>query len=90
MKTLSKSTILISACLFALANCSPNEQTEVGHSLLEPSEVIDLGALVTEDLPERVWGKANLAAHEFTRPNAFDVIEWDGDGMFTGEEMDER
>lgn len=43
MKTLSKSTILSSACLFALTNCSPNEQTEVVHSLLEPAEVIDLG-----------------------------------------------
>ena len=47
MKTLSKSTILIAACLFALANCSPNEQTERVRSLLEPAEVIDLGALVT-------------------------------------------
>ena len=84
MKTLSKSTILISACLFALANCSPNEQTEVVHSLLEPAEIIDLGALVTEDLPERVWGKGYLASKGFTRPNEFDVIEWDRNGIFSG------
>ena len=41
-----------------------------------PSEVIDLGALVTEDLPERVWGKALLNQMNFTRPNSFDVIRW--------------
>ncbi len=77
MKTLSKSTILIAACLFALANCSPNEQTERVRSLLEPAEVIDLGALVTEDLPERVWGKALLADRGWSQPNSFNVIAWE-------------
>ena len=32
---------------------------------------------MTEDLPERVWGKAFLAANGFTRPNSFDVINWE-------------
>lgn len=41
-----------------------------------PSEVIDLGALVTEDLPQRFWGKKLLSQNGFTRQNSFEVIEW--------------
>lgn len=41
-----------------------------------PSEVIDLGALVTADLPERVWGKAFLKQLGFTKPNSFEVLKW--------------
>lgn len=44
-------------------------------------EVIDLGALVTEDLPERVWGKEHLNERGYTEPgytapNSFNVIPW--------------
>ncbi len=77
MKTRLKSAILMAACLLALTGCSPNEQRELIRSVFEPQEVIDLGALVTEDLPERVWGKGFLAALGFTRPNSFDVIDWE-------------
>jgi arylformamidase len=41
-----------------------------------PSEVIDLGAVVTEDLPERMFGNRWLNEYGFTRPNAFDVVSW--------------
>jgi kynurenine formamidase len=41
-----------------------------------PSEVIDLGALVTEDLPQRLWGKAFLKQMNFTTQNEFKVIAW--------------
>ena len=54
-----------------LAACSANDVS------WEPQEVIDLGALVTEDLPQRVWGKGFLAEMGFTRPNAFEVIDWE-------------
>ncbi len=77
MRTLSKSTSLVATCLFALANCSSNEQTEPVHTMLEPTEIIDLGALVTEDLPERVAGKAFLTANGYERPNSFEVINWE-------------
>ncbi len=43
----------------------------------QPKEVIDLGALVTEDLPERVWGKGFMAQMGFAESNTFDVISWD-------------
>ena len=38
--------------------------------------MIDLGALVTEDLAQRVWGKGYLAANNLDRPNVFDVVRW--------------
>ena len=84
MKTLSKSAILMAGCLLALAACSRNDQEDLVRPVFEPYEVIDLGALVTEDLPERVWGKGYLAARGYTRPNTFDVITWDRQGIFTG------
>lgn len=43
----------------------------------QPKEIIDLGALVTEDLPERVWGKALLADNNFSKPNSFNVMRWE-------------
>jgi ketosteroid isomerase-like protein len=51
----------------------------------EPREVIDLGALVTEDLPERVWGNGFLRAMNFDSSNSFNVIHWDfADGQVSG------
>ena len=41
-----------------------------------PHEIIDLGALVTEDLPERVWGRRYLTDRGWTRQNVFDVMPW--------------
>ena len=32
---------------------------------------------MTEDLPERVWGKGFMAQMEFAESNTFDVISWD-------------
>jgi arylformamidase len=43
----------------------------------QPKETVDLGALVTEDLPEQVWGKAVLAANNFSEPNTFNVMRWE-------------
>jgi kynurenine formamidase len=58
--------------------------------LFQPREVIDLGTLVTEDLPERVWGKGLLtqfAPLGFNRQNTFDIVEWElgqGEDLFSG------
>ncbi len=62
--------------LINLSACSSDDHATSLPSFA-PHEVIDLGALVTEDLPERVWGKALLSALEYTRPNTFDVINWE-------------
>ena len=71
--------VIAVAATVALSCSMPTPSTESangGETILRPSEVIDLGALVTEDLPQRVWGKAFLNQMGFTRPNAFDVIQW--------------
>jgi len=64
----------ISCCtVFALiAGCSSGS----GAADFQPKRVVDLGALVTTDLPERVWGKAFLDQMGFEGSNSFDVIPW--------------
>lgn len=69
--------------VFTLSACSEGRAP-----LFIPKEIIDLGALVTEDLPQRVWGKAFLAANNLDRPNAFEVVEWTteiGGGSVSGQ-----
>jgi kynurenine formamidase len=39
-----------------------------------PTEIIDLGALVTEQTPEEFWGKGFLKEMDFTESNTFDVL----------------
>ena len=67
--------------IILLSNCTSKKSNQ---SIVIPTKIIDLGALITEDLPERVWGKASLTARKYTRPNSFDVIKWDRNGIFTG------
>ncbi len=75
-----KSILTIAFGAFLLAACAPGEL-----GVPEPLEVIDLGALVTEDLPERVWGKGFMREMGFDRSNSFDVIHWDfADGQVSG------
>ena len=62
--------------VLVLAACAPKGETARG-APPQPKEIIDLGALVTADLPERVWGKALLAEMKFDRPNSFDVLRWE-------------
>jgi kynurenine formamidase len=50
--------------------------TKTDDFMLAPSEVIDLGALVTEDLPQNSWGKALLRQLGFKKQNTFEVIRW--------------
>ena len=64
------------ATLLALAGCAPAGESTAEGMPPQPKGIIDLGALVTEDLPERVSGKRWLTELGFTRPNAFDVLSW--------------
>jgi len=42
-----------------------------------PSDIIDLGALVTADLPQRVWGKAQLSDRGwYEQQNSFQLLPW--------------
>ena len=68
--------------LSGLSACAPAADTQ--NPVFEPREIVDLGTVVTEDLPERQWGKALLtqfAPLGFTRQHTFDVVEWElGEG----------
>ena len=63
----------------ALAACSDRSAENAVPPLFEPTAVVDLGALVTEDLAERVTGKKLLADYGLTRPNKFDVLRWESE-----------
>ena len=75
------------ALMFAgicLLGCS-QEIEEGSPSMMLPTEIIDLGILVTEDIPESLWGKRFLADMGFDRNNAFEVIDWEyAGGAVTG------
>ena len=77
--------ILVAALV--AGGCAFDSASEPPPDSRTPREIIDLGTLVTEDLPERIWGKAYLAANGFEEPNTFDVIRWtfdSGDGVLSG------
>lgn len=56
-----------------LVGCS-GEICNSKQSIPVPTEIIDLGALVTEQTPEQFWGKAFLNEMDFTKTNSFDVL----------------
>jgi kynurenine formamidase len=64
------------ACLCVTA-CSDSGTSKLANDAFQPSEIIDLGALVTEDLPERVWGKALLRENGWDEQNSFSVLTWE-------------
>lgn len=68
--------VVLTALSIALLSCSRPSPSDERPLPFAPSEVIDLGASVTEDLPQRVWGKALLKQLGYTRPNSFEVIRW--------------
>ena len=75
MNSVRATLILVMAVDMLSCAGRPSEAPSAANSA-RPSEVIDLGALVTEDLPQQVWGKALLKQLGFTKSNAFDVIKW--------------
>lgn len=62
--------------ILVLAGCSQRSDPKLT-AFSQPSEIVDLGALVTEDLPERMWGKGFMSQMNFDQGNTFDVISWD-------------
>jgi kynurenine formamidase len=70
--TLIITMIFIAGC-YLFTTCT---SSTTSLDLSNPKEIIDLGCIVTEDLTEKVWGKAMMAYLGFDRPNHFDVIEW--------------
>ena len=77
MRTFAPAGYLLAATVACSSTSPPDEQAFP----FTPTEVIDLGALVTEDLPERMWGRALLNQRGYTEPgytapNSFNVIPW--------------
>jgi kynurenine formamidase len=60
-----------------MVSCSTSNPSVEQNGRFTPSAVIDLGALVTEQLPEHFWGKAFLKQMNFTKQNSFEVIRWE-------------
>jgi kynurenine formamidase len=56
--------------------CMACMETQPGQTYITPKKIIDLGTVITEDLPERTWGKSALLSMGFTRLNNFEVIDW--------------
>jgi len=59
-----------------LSSCMQSDDL-IQSAIPQPKEIIDLGTLVTEDLPERMWGKGFMTQMKFPDSNTFDVISWD-------------
>jgi kynurenine formamidase len=57
-----------------LASC--DSASTGGSTDFSPTEVIDLGALVTEDINQQVAGRAFLAVNGTDRPNQFELVTW--------------
>jgi kynurenine formamidase len=58
------------AGLILITGCQPEHNSDEFH----PKMIIDLGALVTEDLAFRVWGADLLAQNGLDRPNVFERV----------------
>lgn len=71
-----RGSMLLFVSALAVTSCAAPATDDAPQPALVPSEVIDLGAVVTEDLPERMWGSALLNQLGFTESNNFNVIPW--------------
>ena len=80
----SSNTYLIILILYLVYGCVPKDSQK---PFQVPNEIIDLGTLVTEDLPERLWGNDFMEANKFNKSNIFEVINWEfeiGNGRVSG------
>lgn len=85
MKRLCGMMILLIFCIVCLMGCSKSQKEM--NAGFTPKEIIDLGTVVTEDLPERIWGKAILSASDFEKQNEFERVSWEfgeGDNQVKG------
>ena len=82
---MKKIVYLAPVFLFVVLSCQRKQVAEI--NTLIPTEIIDLGAVITEDLPYQIWGKDLMDMFGFEKANQFDVREWEfdfGNGKITG------
>jgi len=60
--------------ILLIIGCTTKHDTP---DLIFPTEIVDLGALVTEDLPERVMGSRLASQWDFFRNNKFEIMRWE-------------
>jgi len=70
-----RSARAVTVLLLAMAVGACTRTTAVD-AAFTPREVVDLGALVTDDLPQRSWGKAFLKQMNFTKQNSVELMKW--------------
>ena len=70
MKKLIFIFFVVAFCLGCQEKQPPKPELQI------PTEIIDLGMLVTEDLPEKIWGKNAMLMMGFEKSNQFDIRRW--------------
>ena len=65
---------VFSVLVLAMMACSPQSPSKPAD--FEPTEVIDLGAPVTEAINHQIAGRAFLASNGTDRPNQFELVTW--------------
>jgi len=68
-----KKPFLLSLLFVTCVSC---RETQTSQDYPVPKKIYDLGTVITEDLPERIWGPTALASMGFSRMNKFEVIDW--------------
>ncbi len=76
MRTNVSGMIVLYCIIMAVNGCSPPEQATSVDAPFQPSEIIDLGALVTEDLPDRMGWERYRGDHGWIKQNLFEVMHW--------------
>lgn len=61
-------------CAGLLVTGCSGESSDSNESVPMPTDIIDLGALVTEQTPEEFWGKGFMKEMDFTESNTFEVV----------------
>lgn len=69
-----KKTIIYLLIVWIFYSCQEKKSPDTVFKT--PVEIIDLGNLVTEDLPERIWGIELIKSMGFEKSNNFEVIRW--------------
>ncbi len=67
--------LFITMLLLLGISCQQKQIMEINY--LAPKEIIDLGTVITEDLPYQTWGKEFMDAFGFEKGNHFDVRHWE-------------
>jgi len=72
--------VILTIIFFGCSSNKGNKTTKIAGGISTPltyKKIIDLGMLITEDLPERIIGKATMEKMGWEKNNEFDVRYWE-------------